>query len=308
MRVSLLQIAYDDTEPMAARVARVIGWLDDLAPTRPDLVVLPELWPQGGFAYQRWQPDAQTLDGPVVQALRAAVARLGAVTHLGSLVERATDGRLYNTSVLCGPDGTVLTTYRKIHRFGFGAGEASLLTPGAEVVTAPLPMAGQSPGGGSAPAPGPRVGLATCYDLRFPELFRALLDAGALLVAVPAAWPAARVDHWRLLVRARAVEEQVVMVACNTAGTHAGLTMGGSSLVVDAWGRVLVEAGTGPEVCTVEVDLADVERVRAELPVLADRRLPFPPPPIVGHPVDAGRDLSGSRAAEPAPQPDNSRA
>jgi predicted amidohydrolase len=269
MRVSLLQIAYDDAEPMAARVERVVGWLDSLARTRPDLVVLPELWPQGGFAHDRWARDAEPLDGPTVSALRAGVARLGAVVHLGSLVERAPDGRLYNTSVLCGPDGTVLATYRKIHRFGFGSGEGQLLTAGDEVVAVALPSSGAS-----APAAVPLVaGLATCYDLRFPEVFRAFVDMGASLVLLPAAWPAARIDHWRLLARARAVEDQVVLIGCNTAGTHAGQAMGGASLVADPWGRVLAEAGAHEQVLTVDVDPGVVASVRETFPVLADRRL-----------------------------------
>jgi predicted amidohydrolase len=119
-----------------------------------------------------------------------------------------------------------------------------------------------------------RIGLTTCYDLRFPELYRALLDAGALVVLVPAAWPAARVEAWSLLGRARAVENQYVVVQCNTAGTHGGVPMGGRSQVVDARGRVLAEAGPDDEqVLVVDVDLDDVTAWREQFPVLADRRL-----------------------------------
>jgi len=140
-----------------------------------------------------------------------------------------------------------------------------LMEAGTEVVTVDLPLA---PGG--VPVP---VGLATCYDLRFPEQFRRLLDAGARAVLMPAAWPAPRVEAWTLLGRARAIENQLVLVQCNTGGTHGGLAMGGHSQVVDATGRVLAEAGTGEEVLVVDVDLAAVDAWRAEFPVLADRRL-----------------------------------
>ena len=117
------------------------------------------------------------------------------------------------------------------------------------------------------------TGLTTCYDLRFPELFRRLVDVGARLVLVPAAWPIARVEAWSLLGRARAIEDQIVLVQCNTAGTHAGVTMGGRSQVVDATGAVLAQAGEGEEVLAVDVDLAAVDDWRERFPVLADRRL-----------------------------------
>ncbi|HYJ75438.1 MAG TPA: nitrilase-related carbon-nitrogen hydrolase, partial [Kineosporiaceae bacterium] len=117
------------------------------------------------------------------------------------------------------------------------------------------------------------VGLATCYDLRFPELYRRLVDAGARLVLVPAAWPVARVEAWTLLGRARAIEDQIVVVQCNTGGTHAGVRMGGRSQVVDATGAVLAEAGDGEEVLVVDVDPDAVGAWREAFPVLADRRL-----------------------------------
>jgi predicted amidohydrolase len=241
-----------------------------------DLVLLPELWAPGGFAYRTWAERAEGLDGPIVQAMAEAARDLGAVVHAGSLVERVPDdapasergetGRgLWNTSVVLGPDGAVLASYRKIHRFGFGQGEPVLMEPGTDIVTVDLPL-------GDAGA-AVTTGLATCYDLRFPELFRRLLDAGAELVLVPAAWPAARVEAWTLLGRARAIEDQLIMVQCNTGGTHGGLAMGGHSQVVDATGRVLAEAGTGEEVLVVDLDTAAVDTWRAEFPVLADRRL-----------------------------------
>jgi predicted amidohydrolase len=174
---------------------------------------------------------------------------------MGSLVERDDTGRMFNTSVLLGRDGAVLATYRKIHLFGFGEGEPKLMTPGDEIVVHD------------------GLGLATCYDLRFPEQFRRLLDAGSEVVLLPAAWPAKRVAHWRLLAQARAVENQSYVVACNTAGEHSGVPMGGGSLVVDPWGTVLAEAGTDEEVLVVDLDLALVARTRSSFPILADRRL-----------------------------------
>ena len=266
MRLAVLQLSYGDEEPVHARRERVAAMVRDQRGA--DLVVLPELWAPGGFAYRGWPEHAEALDGPTMTAIAAAAADIGAVVHAGSVIERAPagpDGRgLWNTSVLLGPDGSVVATYRKVHRFGFGAGEPELLEAGTDIVTAPLP-------GMDVVA-----GLSTCYDLRFPEMFRALLDAGAQLLLVPAAWPAARVAHWSLLGRARALENQCLLVAANTAGTHAGHAMGGRSQVVAPDGEVLAEAGDGEETLVLDLDLDTVAQARQRFPVLADRRLHGP--------------------------------
>ena len=253
MRVHVIQLGYGDDESPADRTRRVADLVR--AQRGADLVVLPELWPQGGFSYDRWEDEAESLDGPVVEAMRAAARDVGATVHMGSLVERDEAGRLFNTSVLLGPDGATLATYRKVHLFGFGEGEPKLMSAGDGLVVHG------------------RLGLATCYDLRFPEQFRLLLDAGAEVVLLVAAWPAKRVAHWRLLAQARAVENQTYVVACNTAGTHAGVPMGGRSIVVEPWGAVLAEADEDEVVLVVDVDLELVRATREQFPVLADRRL-----------------------------------
>lgn len=269
MRVAAVQLAYGDGEPVQERRDRVAGLVR--AQRGADLVVLPELWAPGGFAYGSWSGAAEPVDGPTVTAVARAAADIGAWVHAGSIIETAAPGAdrgpqgrgWWNTSVLVGPDGEVVATYRKIHRFGAGGGgEPELLEAGTEVVTA---LVG-----------GHLAGLATCYDLRFPELFRALVDVGSELFVVPAAWPHARVGDWTLLGRARALENQAVLVAVNTAGTHAGHRMGGRSQVVGPTGEVLAEAGEGQEVLTVDVDMDEVAAVRAAFPVLADRRLNAP--------------------------------
>ncbi|HYN75562.1 MAG TPA: carbon-nitrogen family hydrolase [Candidatus Limnocylindria bacterium] len=257
MRIDVLQLAPDYDATIDARRASALQ--DVRACAGADLVVLPELWPQGGFTYARWADEAEPVDGPTVSALGEVARELGAHVHAGSIIERDGDGRLFNTSVLLDPAGAVVVTYRKIHLFGFAEGEPTLLSAGTDVVVADTAL-------------GP-IGLATCYDLRFPEMFRALVDAGAELVLIPAAWPAVRVDHWSLLARARAVEDQVVVVAANTAGQQAGKQMGGRSVVVDAQGTVLAEAGDAAERMSVDVELDDVRAWRERFPVLGDRRL-----------------------------------
>ncbi|KUJ67817.1 acyltransferase [Streptomyces albus subsp. albus] len=263
MRASLIQIGVDPDEPVENRRTRVAALVREQAGA--DLVVLPELWPVGAFAYQSFAAEAEPLDGPTARAMAAAARDAGVWLHAGSIVEGASGaGPLHNTSLLFSPEGRLERVYRKIHRFGFDQGEAVLMSAGTEVVTAQLP--------------GAVAGLATCYDLRFPELFRLLVDAGAQLLVIPAGWPARRREHWTLLARARAVENQAYVLACGTAGTHAGVEQAGHSIVVDPWGEVLAEAGPGEQVLTVDLDLARVTRTREEFPALRDRLLGLPAP------------------------------
>src|SRR6478609_3653595 len=234
-----------------------------------DLVVLPELWAHGGFDYRRWDERAERTDGPVATAMAAAARDAGVTLHAGSIIECGEpldpgDTGRWNTSLVFSPDGELVATYRKIHRFGFGEGEPLLIDAGADIVVLDVPVAG-----GDAVA----VGLSTCYDLRFPELYRRLLDAGAEVLVIPAAWPMARVEHWTLLGRTRAIEDQCVVLQCNTAGTHARHEMGGRSQVVDATGKVLAAAGADEQVLSIDIDTSATSTWRESFPVLADRRL-----------------------------------
>lgn len=256
MRVRLIQLDVSLADPMAERIDRAAALVRECAGA--DLVVLPELWAHGAWAADRWDLTAEGLDGPVAIAMREAARAARVHLHAGSIVERAGD-LLYNTAVLIGPDGEPAGSYRKIHRFGFDTGEAVTVAPGTDLVTWALP--------------GATAGIATCYDLRFPELFRALLDAGADLFVLSASWPARRAEHWRLLARARAVENLSFVVAAGACGTQLGVLQAGGSLVVDPWGEVLAEAGTTETVLDVEIDVARVAEVRKEFPALLDRRL-----------------------------------
>lgn len=265
MRASLIQIAVDEGEPVNSRRARVSSLVREVAAReRPDLVVLPELWTTGAFAYESFATEAEPLEGPTYEAMAKAASDAGVWLHAGSIPERDPEGPLYNTSLVFSPTGEPAAAYRKIHRFGFDKGEAVLMGAGSELATVRTPAA--------------TLGLATCYDLRFPELFRGLVDAGAEMFVVPAGWPARRREHWTLLARARAVEDQVYVLACGTGGTHAGVDQAGHSVVVDPWGEVLAEAGDGEEVLTVDLDPARVAAVREQFPALKDRVLGSPAP------------------------------
>ncbi|WP_069813467.1 carbon-nitrogen family hydrolase [Streptomyces sp. TP-A0874] len=262
MRASLLQVEVNPYEPVEARRERVASLVRDQAGA--DLVVLPELWTVGAFAFESFEEEAEPLDGPTATAMGRAASDAGLWLHAGSIVERGPDGVLYNTSLVFGPDGVLQRSYRKIHRFGFDKGEAVIMGAGEQLVTVDLP--------------GAVAGVATCYDLRFPELFRQLTTAGAELFIVPAGWPARRREHWSLLSRARAVENQTYVLACCTAGTHAGVEQAGHSQVVSPWGEVLAEAGEDEEVLTVEFEPERVAETRRVFPVLRDRVLGLPEP------------------------------
>lgn len=290
MRASLLQIAIDQDESVEDRRVRVAGLVRGQSDA--DLVVLPELWTAGAFAYDAWDDAAEPVGGPTARVMAEAAREAGVWLHAGSIVERApsggsgecagsgggsgsgdpggsggggsSGGRMYNTSLVFSPDGALRQVYRKIHRFGFDQGEAVVMGGGHEIVTAATPYG--------------TLGLATCYDLRFPEQFRLLVDAGAEVLVIPAGWPARRREHWRLLARARAVECQAYVLACCSAGTHGGVEQAGHSAVVDPWGEVLAEAGDGEETVSVEIDPAKVASVRAGFPVLRDRILGVPAP------------------------------
>ena len=264
MRVALIQLAYGDDESVADRTARVADLVR--AQGGHDLVVLPELWAPGGFDYRAWDERAEAVDGPVAQAL--AGRRAGRRRHPARRLDRRAAARgergpegqgLWNTSLVFSPDGELVATYRKIHRFGFGEGEPASWTPGTTSSSSTCP---------SRPAARSRVGLSTCYDLRFPELYRRLLDRGAEVFVVPAAWPPPRVAHWTLLGQARAVEDQCVVLQCNTAGTHARHEMGGAPQVVDATGKVLAAAGLDEEVLSIDIDTAATPEWRRTFPVL----------------------------------------
>lgn len=266
VRATLVQIEVDPAESAGDRRSRAAALVR--AQAGADLVVLPELWTVGAFASDDFAAGAEKAGGgPTAEAMSAAARDAGVWLHAGSVVERDPwpDGPLYNTSLLFAPDGTLHATYRKIHRFGFDRGEAVVMAAGDRIVAARLPQA--------------VLGLATCYDLRFPEQFRLLVDAGAEVVVLPAGWPAARLAHWRILVQARAVENQAYVLACGTAGTHAGVEQAGHSMVVDPWGAVLAEAGPGEEVIGCDLDPSRVAATRKDFPVLRDRVLGTPRPP-----------------------------
>jgi predicted amidohydrolase len=258
MHVAAVQFDFDETEPFEARIERMRTLIDS-ASGEADLVVLPELWPNGGFTYQLWESTAQPITGTFVVTMQDAARAASCVLHAGSFIERHDDGSLTNTAVVFDRDGSLNAVYRKIHLFGFNEGEPKYLVGGSDIVVADTTVG--------------RIGLSTCYDLRFPELYRTLTDQRSDVFVVPAAWPRARVNHWTVLSQARAIENQTPLVAVNTAGTHGGVEMGGRSIIVDALGAVVAQAGDREQVLEAEIDDSQTSDWRERFPALGDRRL-----------------------------------
>ena len=231
-----------------------------------ELVVLPEKWAVLGTP-EETAAGAEPFDGPALTWARATARELGIDLVAGSIAERV-PGREKgsNTSVHLGPDGEVRAVYRKLHMFdvevaGRTYRESANEEPGDEIVL-------------SETAGGVELGLTVCYDLRFPELYRILAVRGARVLTVPAAFTLATTrDHWEVLLRARAIEDQAFVVAANQVGEHApGYRSGGRSMIVDPWGVVLAQAPDAETFITAELDLDRQADVRRTLPSLANRR------------------------------------
>jgi predicted amidohydrolase len=261
LRVAAVQL--NSTGEKARNLAAAERLVRAAAADGADLTALPEKWNLLAEG-EELAAGAEPLDGPSLSAARGWARELGIHLLAGSIAER--DGeRAFNTSVLIGPGGEDLAVYRKIHMFDVDAGgvsyrESAHERPGSEIVTAPV---------GEVTA-----GLAVCYDLRFPELFRILALRGARLIALPSAFTTATGrDHWEVLLRARAIEDQVYVLAPNQIGeAPPHFDSFGHSAIVDPWGAVLALAPDEECFVAADLDLAAQDRVREALPSLANRR------------------------------------
>jgi omega-amidase len=244
-------IAWEDKSSNFAAVRRLLA---SAAVPPGALVVLPEMF-STGFSMN----VAGVAEGPdaPAEAFLAATARELEAFVLGGVVTRAVDGRGRNQALLVGPHGRAIARYTKMHPFSF-AGEDKHYAGGDHVVTVEIA--------------GSRLAPFVCYDLRFPESFRAAAAEGAEVLAVIANWPAARQEHWRTLLRARAIENQAWVVGVNRVGAAPNAAYAGGSMVVDPWGVVQADAGGEQCVMPATLDLPALRRYRQEFPVLRDIR------------------------------------
>ena len=239
----------------------------DAAAAGAELVVLPEKWAVLGTP-EETAAGAEPFDGPALRWASATARELGIDLVAGSIAERVPGaGRGSNTSVHFGPDGEEKAVYRKVHMFDVEVGgttyrESENEAPGDELVV-------------SETAGGVELGMSICYDLRFPELYRILAVRGARVLVVPAAFTLATTrEHWEVLLRARAIEDQAFVVAANQIGQHApGIRSGGRSMIVDPWGLVLAQAPDSETFAIAELDLERQQEIRRTLPSLANRRV-----------------------------------
>lgn len=230
------------------------AWVAEAGRRGSDLVLLPELW-LDGLDYARAAQLATGLSEGAFAHMRR-LAREAHVYVAGSAFER-NGPHVYNTLAVCSPAGEIAALYRKVHLFR-PMEEDRHLQAGSELVVAELPWG--------------RLGLTICYDLRFPELFRYYALQDVVAVLVPAQWPLARLAHWRVLTRARAIENHYFVLACNRAGDQEGARFGGHSVVCDPWGERVIEAGLEPVLLTTSIHLEAIVEARERMPVFWDRR------------------------------------
>jgi predicted amidohydrolase len=269
VRVAAVQL--NSTADQVANMAHADRLTRAAAADGAKLIVLPEKWTAMG-SEQDLRAGAESLDGAAVGWARAIARELGIDLVAGSILERVPGrSKLANTCVHVSPQGEILASYRKIHMFDVEVGgrayrESELEEPGEEIVV-------------SHTADGVELGLSICYDLRFPELYRILAVRGARILALPAAFTLTTTrEHWEVLVRARAIENQAFVIAANQFGEHPvggsepPQHSGGHSMIVDPWGVVLAQAPDSEGYIVAELDLRRQLEIRARLPSLANRR------------------------------------
>jgi deaminated glutathione amidase len=264
LNVAIVQM--NSQEDKGANIAAALDLIDRAAATGARLVALPEVWPYLG-------PDdvsrdqAETIPGPISEALSQRARRHGIYIHGGSIYEkRPGDPGMYNTTVVIDPTGEIIAHYSKIHMYDVVLDgiaeyqESATVTPGNETTITEID--------------GIPVGLTICYDLRFPELFRILALKGAQAIVLPAAFTLMTgKDHWETLIRARAIENELYMIAPAQWGTHPpGRWCYGRSMVVDPWGTVVTTAPDGVGIAYATIDPSRVAAVRRQIPSLANRR------------------------------------
>ncbi|MGZ4864057.1 MAG: nitrilase-related carbon-nitrogen hydrolase [Halobacteriota archaeon] len=220
--------------------------------TDADLIVLPEL-----FAHCRNFKAGERIPGRTTEIFGRLAREKGCYILMGSILEEGDNNQKFNTSVLINRRGRIVAKYRKIHLFSCNSKEKSSLVAGEDVVTIPTELG--------------TIGFSICYDLRFPELYRALIKKGAEIIVCPAAWPYPRVDHWITLNKARAIEAQCYFIGCNQVGTPTPTTtLAGCSMITDPWGEVIAAAGHTEEIVGAVTDLTLVRKTRDEYTFLKD--------------------------------------
>ena len=249
MRAGIISLENHGGETKRERLARVKNIIEQ--DSGADLYLLPELWNVGFFAFDNYSAAAETIDGETISLLSDMARRKSAYIFTGSIVEKR-NGKLYNTAVLLDPNGEIAGKYSKTHLFG---GEKDYMTAGNEYSVCDTEFG--------------KIGFSICYDLRFPEQYRAMIDVGAEIFLNCSAWPKTRIEHWEILNRARAIENQAMWLSCCSRGIDNGAEYARVSYAIAPDGRILLEAKSEFE--AVEIDLTEIKKYRDSFTALADR-------------------------------------
>lgn len=255
LNISLAQmhIALGDVTRNQSKMEALVA---EAARRKSHVVVLPELW-STGYALAEAKSYADELSKGMFAAI-SKTATQNKIAIVGSILEKR-GLEVSNSAPLFAPNGRMVGVYRKVHLFRL-MDEDQYLQPGPSLTPLDLPWG--------------TTGIAICYDLRFPELFRKyVVDMNARIIFIPAEWPKIRVEHWRALLIARAIENQCYIVATNAVGQTGDTEFGGHSMIVDPWGKIVVEAGESEQLITAAIELEVIDEVRRKIPVFEDMRL-----------------------------------
>lgn len=244
----------NDNQTKEERIDYALTEMDKVSDA--NLIILPEIWNVGYFAFEQYREKSEKLEGPTISAIAKKANEINSYVFAGSIVEKD-GGELYNTSVMLDENGEIIDTYRKIHLFGYGSAETEILTPGDRIVTVDTKIG--------------TLGLSTCYDLRFPELYREMVDKGAEIFLITSGWPFPRLDNWKSLNKARATENLSYLISCNCAGVSKGTQFLGHSMIVNPWGIPISQSDHQPTIVTADIDLNNVKKIRENFPPLKDR-------------------------------------
>ena len=267
MKAAAVQITAGPSKEDNTR--KIEEWIAKAAEQKATLIVLPEHWNWCGQAPDK-KTQAETMTGPSIRRIQELAKKYQCVIVAGSMAEANGDKPPFNTSVVVHADGRLGKPYRKIHLFdaavGMGHRESAHTTAGSEIVVEPIipsPLAGEGQGEGVD------IGLAICFDLRFPELFQKMASMGANLMALPSNFTAVTgPPHWEILVRARAIENQCFVIAADQTGTPGnGQPSHGHSMIVDPWGDVLAKLGKEEGIIVADLDFGKLKEIRRKMPV-----------------------------------------
>lgn len=254
MKVASIQLYLNDKRTKQETIEYACSMIDKCAGS--DLIILPELWNIGFTSYDRYATECEPIDGPTASAIGAKARELGSYIYSGSFVE-SRGGKLYNTAVFFDRDGKRVASYSKIHLFTYKSREAELMAPGKDLVVVDTEFG--------------RMGLSICYDLRFPEMYRKLVDMGAEYFLVASCWPYPRLDPWETFNKARAAENTCFLFSCNATGKQQGTLFMGHSKIVDPIGTVVAGSDYRETIVRADVDPGMVAQIREEFPALRDR-------------------------------------